>query len=77
MKAGEFDRRFDHGEDVTPYLDLSSARRGDVPPKRVNVDFPEWMVAGLDKQAAKMGVTRQSVIKVWIGERLQQESTRP
>ena len=72
MKAAEFDRKFDDGEDVTDHLDLSRARRPALTPKRVNVDFPSWMVESLDREAKRLGVTRQSVIKVWIAERLSQ-----
>ena len=72
MKARELDRRFDAGEDVTEYLDLSKARRPLHTQKRVNVDFPVWMVQSLDKEAKRLGVPRQSLIKVWIADRLQQ-----
>jgi hypothetical protein len=68
MKANEFDERFDHGEDVSGYFDLSTIRRPNLEPRRVNVDFPAWVVAGLDREAARLGVTRQSVIKMWIAE---------
>jgi len=71
MKAEELDKLFDDGEDITPYLDLSTARRPNQEAKRVNVDFPVWMVESLDREAKRMGVTRQSVIKVWIAERLE------
>lgn len=70
MKAGEFDRRFDDGEDITMHLDLSKARRPEQEQKRVNVDFPLWMIHLLDKEARRIGVPRQSIIKVWIAERL-------
>lgn len=70
----ELDKKFDDGEDITPYLDLSKARRPGLEPRRVNVDFPAWMVAALDREAERLGVTRQSVIKVWIAEKL--EATR-
>ena len=70
MKANEFDRRFDRGENIKKYLDFSKARRFGQHQKRVNVDFPEWMVESLDKEAQRLGVTRQSIIKVWIAERL-------
>lgn len=75
MKASEFDRKFDAGEDVTPWLDLSRVRRPGLEARRVNVDFPSWMVDALDREARRVGVTRQSVIKVWIAERL--EALRP
>ena len=70
MKARQFDRKFDKGEDVTAHLDVSRARRIGQEPKRVNVDFPEWMIGSLDKEARRLGVTRQSIIKIWIAERL-------
>jgi len=70
MKAAEFDRKFDEGEDITPWLDLSTLRRPNLETRRVNVDFPSWMVDALDREASRLGVPRQSVIKVWIAERL-------
>jgi hypothetical protein len=70
MKAEEFDERFDRGEDVTATLDLAAARRPGYEQRRVNVDFPAWMVESLDREAKRLGVTRQSIIKVWIAERL-------
>jgi hypothetical protein len=70
MKASEFDKRFDEGEDVSKYLDLSKARRPEQDQKRVNVDFPLWMIHLLDKEAKRLGVPRQSIIKLWIAERL-------
>ena len=73
MKAKEFDRRFDAGEDMTKFLDLSSAERINQKPRRVNVDFPEWMIHSLDKEANRLGVTRQSIIKIWISERLKKK----
>ena len=69
MKAKQFDRKFDRGEDIIKYLDLSKARRGEQ--KRVNVDFPVWMVLSLDKEAQRLGVPRQSIIKLWVAERLE------
>ncbi len=75
MKAEEFDRRFDEGEDITAYLDLSSARRPGQEPRRVNVDFPAWMVESLDREARHLGVSRQSVIKVWVAERLERKAS--
>lgn len=72
MKADEFDKRFDDGEDVSHLLDLSSAQRPNQAQKRVNVDFPVWMVEQLDAEARRIGVTRQSIIKVWLAERLEQ-----
>ncbi|MBM3162688.1 MAG: CopG family transcriptional regulator [Chlorobi bacterium] len=73
MKTKEFDKAFDEGKDVTVYLDLSKARRIKQQHKRVNVDFPVWMIDSLDKEATRLGVSRQSVIKVWLAERLQQQ----
>lgn len=72
MKATKFDARFDAGEDLGDSLDLSTARRPGLSQKRVNVDFPQWMVDRLDQEAARLGVTRQSIIKVWLSERLEQ-----
>jgi len=71
MNTEEFDQRFDAGEDVTPVLDLPAARRPGLEQRRVNVDFPSWMVEELDREAKRLGVTRQSIIKVWIAERLE------
>lgn len=73
MDAEEFDRRFDNGEDMTDYLDLSTVRRPNQI-RRVNVDFPTWVIEALDREAARLGVTRQSIIKVWIGDRLSQNA---
>jgi hypothetical protein len=70
LKAEAFDRRFDNGDDIIKHLDLSKARRVNIEPKRVNVDFPTWVVEALDRQAQTLGVTRQSLIKLWIAERL-------
>jgi len=72
MKAADFDKKFDDGvEDIIDDLDLESATRPNREQKRVNVDFPVWMVESLDREARRLGVTRQSIIKVWIAERLQ------
>lgn len=76
MKAEEFDKLFDDGEDVSHLLDLSTARRPNQEQKRVNVDFPLWMVRQLDSEARRVGVTRQSIIKVWLAERLEQASAQ-
>ena len=72
MKAKKFDSDFDAGKDVTGSLDVSKARRPLQEQKRVNVDFPTWMIASLDREAKRLGVTRQSIIKVWLAERLEQ-----
>lgn len=74
MKTKEFDKAFDEGKDVTVYLDLGKARRVKQLHKRVNVDFPVWMIDSLDKEATRLGVSRQSLIKVWLSERLQQQN---
>jgi hypothetical protein len=71
MKAEEFDTRFDDGEDVTQALDFTTVRRPGTEQRRVNVDFPAWMIDSLDREARRLGVTRQSVIKVWLAERLE------
>lgn len=75
MKAKQFDKRFDEGQGIADSLDLSRARRVRQEQKRVNVDFPAWMIELLDKEASRMGVTRQSIIKVWLAEKLEQASS--
>ena len=75
MKAKEFDRKFDAGEDITKYLDLDSLRRPQQEQKRVNVDFPVWMIHALDKEAKRLGVPRQSLIKVLIAQHLQKSGS--
>ena len=77
MKAKNFEQQFDEGVDITTSLDLSKARRVLQEQKRVNVDFPTWMIDSLDREASKMGVTRQSVIKVWLAERLEATTSKP
>jgi len=75
MKAKDFDRKFDEGkEDVIADLDLPRGRRVNQVQKRINVDFPSWVVESLDREAARIGVTRQSIIKVWLVERLKAEA---
>ncbi len=71
MKTKKFEQQFDDGVDITAALDLSKAKRVLQDQKRVNVDFPTWMIDSLDREASKLGVTRQSVIKVWLAERLE------
>lgn len=71
MKTEQFDKKFDDGEDLDRYLDFSKATRPGRDQKRVNVDFPVWMIQSLDREARRLGVPRQSVIKVWIAERLE------
>jgi macrodomain Ter protein organizer (MatP/YcbG family) len=75
IKAKQFDKKFDSGEDITKYLDVSKAHRPEQEQRRVNVDFPIWMIQSLDKEAKRLGVPRQSVIKVWVAERLDKKKT--
>ncbi len=80
ITAKEFDEKFDNAEDITEYLDFGAAvklkdvKKLKTETKKVNVDFPEWIIESLDREAKKIGVTRQSIIKVWIAERLKEES---
>ncbi len=71
MKANDFDKKFNKGEKIIGHLNLSKARRPGLEQKRVNVDFPTWMVAAMDDEADRLGVTRQSLIKMWLAERLE------
>ena len=71
MKAKTFEKRFDDDVDITALLDLHKAKRVVQEQKRVNVDSPIWMIDSMDREASKLGVTRQSVIKVWLAERLE------
>ena len=71
MKAKKFEQQVEEGVDITASLDLTKAKRVLQEQKRVNVDFPTWMIDSLDREASKLGVTRQSVIKVWLAERLE------
>lgn len=77
MKAKKFEQQFDEGGDITATLDLSKAKRVLQEQKRVNVDFPTWMIDSLDREAGKLGVTRQSIIKVWLAERLEMLDSNP
>ena len=74
MKANEFDKAFDEGKDISEYLDMSKVSRPGQLQKRVNVDFPQWIIDSLDKEARRLGVTRQSIIKVWIAEHLSKKA---
>jgi hypothetical protein len=74
MKAKELDKIFDNGEDITNHLDLSTKKRPGLKQRRVNVDFPDWIIETLDREASRIGVTRQSIIKVWIAERIKEEA---
>ena len=71
MKAKAFEQQFDQNIDITASLDHSKAKRVLQKQRRVNVDFPTWMIDSLDREAGKLGVTRQSVIKIWLAERLE------
>jgi len=70
MKARHLDKKFDEGKSIIDHLDLSKARRPNQEQKRVNVDFPLWMIQSLDKEAKRLGVPRQAIIKIWLAERL-------
>ena len=74
VKARELDRKFDAGEDVTRFLDVSRARRPGHEQRRVNVDFPTWMINSLDREASRLGVPRQSLIKMLIARHLEEAS---
>lgn len=76
ITAKELDRRFDAGEDISEYLDWSKAKRPGLEQRRVNVDLPSWMINSLDMEAKRVGVTRQSIVKVWLAERIKAESGR-
>ena len=71
MKAKDLDKKFDRGEAVLEHFELSQAKRPGQEQKRVNVDFPTWMIRSLDKEAKRLGVPRQSLIKIWIAEKLE------
>lgn len=73
MKAEEFDKIFDDNKkDIIEYLDLSTARRVNLEPKRINIDFPTWMVEKFDEEAQHIGVSRQAIIKTWLADKLMQ-----
>ncbi len=76
INAEELDRMFDDGEDIDAYIDWSSARRPGLEIKRVNIDFPQWMVDRLDREAKRRGVTRQSLIKMWIADELDMRAAK-
>lgn len=77
MKAEDFDKKFDEGvDDIIDDLDLATKRRPHYEQRRINVDVPSWMIDSLDQAASRTGVTRQSIIKVWLVERLQDEAAR-
>jgi hypothetical protein len=74
MKAKDLDKRVDEGKNIIEHLDLSKVKRPNQEQKRVNVDFPLWMIQSLDKEAKRLGVPRQSIIKIWLAERLQKSA---
>jgi len=77
MKASEIDKKFDDNqEDILEYFDSSKIRMINEEPKRVNIDFPTWMVTLLDKEANHIGVSRQAIIKMWIAEKLQNSTPK-
>jgi len=76
IKTEEFDRKFDAGEDISEHLDLSNIRKPALEQRRINVDFPTWMIDSLDKEAKRIGVPRQAIIKIWIAERLEAEDKK-
>lgn len=73
IKTAEFDRIFEAGGDITSHIDHAAGHRPGLEQRRVNVDFPQWIIDSLDRQATRLGVTRQSIIKIWIAERLKTE----
>ena len=74
IKSKDFDKAFEHGGNVTSYLDQTKKRRVNISLKRVNIDFPVWVVEGLDSEAKRLGITRQSLVKMWIAEKLDKEN---
>jgi hypothetical protein len=76
MKASNFDKKFDSGEDLTEFLDISKAKRPGLSTKRINVDVPSWMVDSLDKEAHRIGTSRQALIKFWLADKLEHQDKR-
>ena len=76
MNAKDFEQAFDSGEDILEFLDVASAKRSMRAQKKVKIDFPAWMIESLDKEANRVGVTRQSIIKIWLAERLEEKAVR-
>ena len=74
ITAEELDKKFDNGEDISEYVDLSTVRKVNKKLKRVNIDFPEWVVASLDREATRLGVSRQSLVKMWIAEKIESKA---
>jgi hypothetical protein len=75
MKASEFDRLFEAGESTVEYLDKTQMKRPGLEQRRITVDFPVWMVHQLDKEATRLGITRQSIIKMWISEKISSKTS--
>ncbi len=75
MKAKDVDKKFDEGEDVLKYFDTEKIERPNEELKRINVDFPAWMLNGMDRKAKHMGINRQAILKVWVAEKLEQPQT--
>lgn len=71
IKTSKFDKDFDEGRDISRSLDMAKARRPGLVQRRVNVDIPEWMIQSLDREATRLGVPRQSLVKMWLAERLE------
>ena len=74
ITAEELDKKFDNGEDISEYMDLSTIRKPNKQLKRVNIDFPEWVVASLDREATRLGISRQSLVKMWIAEKIESKA---
>jgi len=74
ITASEFEEKFDAGEDISEYLDIDNARRPEIEQKKLSLNLPSWMVIKLDNEAKKRGVNRQSILKVWIAEKLKEHS---
>jgi len=68
---GEFERRFDAGEDISEFVDWKNARRPGRELQRVTIDFPSWMVSALDRESSRLGVSRQALIKFVMDRHLQ------
>ena len=74
IKAKDFDDAFERGEDITKHLDKSKVRRVNAELKRVNIDFPVWVISSLDKEARRLGITRQSLVKMWIAQKIDSDN---
>jgi len=77
MKAEDLDRKFDDGEDVLEHFDLSTLKRPGLEAQSVEISLPQWMLAALDREAQRLGIERDAVIKLWLSERLQASTTAP